>query len=90
MIQATLRRTAAALAVATLLAVAAPAHAAGWRIAPVGSGWFENVLQWVARVWQGSGTERGLKAGHGIDPNGGAPPPPISPDDARQTVDPDG
>jgi hypothetical protein len=86
MIQATLRRTAAALAVATLLAVAAPAHAGGWRIAPVRSGWIENVLQWVARVWEVSGTERGLKAGMGIDPNGGPPPP----DSTRQSIDPNG
>jgi len=86
--QATLRRTAAALAVATLLAVAAPAHAGGWRMRTVGSGWIESVLQWVAQVWQVSGTERGLKAGMGIDPNGG--PTPIPPESFRDSIDPNG
>jgi hypothetical protein len=92
MTQRTLRRTAAALAAATMLAVAAPAHAGGWRTGTAGSGWMESVLQWVARVWvwQGRETERGLKAGHGIDPNGGTPPPPPDSDDGRQAIDPNG
>ena len=89
--QATLRRTAAALAVATLLAVAAPAHAGGWRMRTVGSGWIESVLQWVAQVWQVSGTERGLKAGMGINPDGGPPPPPSTTDSDRgMGIDPNG
>lgn len=78
MTQRCLRITAAALSLAAVLALAAPAHAAGRMVRTPGIRWIEDVVQWVAQVWVGTSPERGLKYGAGIDPNGSPAPPPPS------------
>ena len=83
MIPQRIRRAAAALALAATLALAAPAHAAGWEDLGVGPGWIEQAMEWIARLWIG-GEARGSapaieKCGGGINPDGvcsgGAPSP---------------
>lgn len=76
MTQRRLRITAAALALAAVLGLAVPAHAAGRAVRTPGLSWIEDVVQWVARVWVGVEKERGLKYGGAIDPNGNPAPPP--------------
>lgn len=76
MTQRRLRITAAALALAAVLGLAVPAHAAGRAGRTPGISWIEDVVRWVARVWVGIENERGLKKGIGIDPNGSPTPPP--------------
>jgi hypothetical protein len=70
-----IRRAAALAALACTLALAAPAHAAGWRDLTVAPGWFEDALQRISRLWTGDreparqapATE---KCGHGTNPDG--------------------
>jgi hypothetical protein len=69
------RRTAAALALAAVLGLGAPVHAAGWEGLSVTPSWLEHGLQWIARLWMGSGDETGgrpdlEKSCAGIDPDG--------------------
>jgi hypothetical protein len=69
------RRTAAAFALAAVLGLGAPAHAAGWEGLAVTPGWLESGLQWIARLWMGSGDETAVrpaleKSCAGMDPNG--------------------
>ena len=79
MTQRCLRITAAALSLAAILALAAPAHAAGRTVRTPGIYWIEDVVQWIARVWVGTGPDRGVaKYGGAIDPNGNPAPPPPS------------
>jgi hypothetical protein len=78
-----IRRAAAVLALAATLALAAPAHAAGWDLA-AGPGWFESVIERIARLWVGDGETSGPtptseKCGSSANPDGcpgGAPSPP--------------
>ena len=96
MTQRCLRITATALTLAAVLALAAPAHAAGRTVRTPGIRWIEDVVEWVAKIWIAKpGNER--KYGAGIDPNGSpAPPPPngfgagINPQDTGGGVDPNG
>jgi len=69
-----IRRAAAVLSLAATLALAAPAHAAGWEdlAAPA---WLERAMEWVSRLWVGNGdvttpTPAIEKCGTGIDPSG--------------------
>lgn len=78
MTQRCLRITAAALALAAVLVLAVPAHAAGRAGRTPGISWIEDVVQWVAGLWVGTGKERGAKYGAGIDPNGNPTPTPPS------------
>jgi hypothetical protein len=75
-----MRRAAAALALAATFALAAPVHAAGWRDLNPGAGWIERAVEWIARLWGGSGTTgpkpASEKEGMGLDPSGGPPKPP--------------
>lgn len=70
------RRIAVAVALATVLALAAPAHAAGRHAWAAGPAWIEEAVQWLARWWPGNAAERDQKAGVGIDPNGSPAPAP--------------
>ncbi|HEV8580625.1 MAG TPA: hypothetical protein VGX68_16280 [Thermoanaerobaculia bacterium] len=91
MILQPIRRTAAALALAATLALAAPAHAAGWRDLAGSPGWIGSALEWIAQLWVGSSEAAGFspvfgneKEGMGVDPSGGSgvtsspQPPPAS------------
>jgi hypothetical protein len=102
MTQRTLRRTAAALVLAAVFALAAPAQAAGRPGSP-GSGWLEAALQWVTTLWAGGPSlGSGAKSdpgnvksdsGHGIDSNGtsSAPQPQTKPNgDGGAGIDPNG
>lgn len=73
MTQRCLRITATALTLAAVLAL--PAHAAGPKVRTPGIHWVEDVVQWVARVWVGTGQGWVEKYGAGIDPNGNPAPP---------------
>jgi hypothetical protein len=96
MTQRSLQRTAAAAVLAMVLALAAPAHAAGRHARTARPGWMGTVLQWVTQLWPaapaGSGLKTpGLKAdsGPGMDPYGSsARPQPLS--DKGAGIDPDG
>ncbi len=85
-----IRHAAPALALAATLALAAPAHAAGWDSWTVTPGWFEDALRWISHLWAGDGEATELpppaeKCGSGMDPDGGcggAVPPPQTPNAA--------
>jgi hypothetical protein len=62
MSQRTIRRTAAALVLAAVFALAAPAHAAGRPGWYSGSSWLEAAFQWVTSLWTGAPT--GNRAGN--------------------------
>jgi hypothetical protein len=83
-----IRRAAAVLALAATLALAAPAHAAIRDLA-AGPGWFESVIERIARLWVGSGETSGPtpvieKCGGSLNPDGcpGAAPSPPKPSSA--------
>lgn len=93
MTQRRIRRVAAAAALATVLAFAAPAHAVDWQAWTGGAGWIEEAVRWIGRLWVREGVGDGRKAGHGIDPNGArttttATEPPGS--EAGHGIDPNG
>jgi hypothetical protein len=88
MTQRYLRIATAALTLAAVLVLAAPAHAAGRAVRTPGIYWIEDVVQWVARVWMGIEQDRTLKYGIGIDPNGNPAPPP--PSGFGSGIDPNG
>lgn len=83
-----IRRAAAVLALAATLALAAPAHAAGWKDFAAGPGWFEQVREWIARLWVGGEatgpTPAVEKCGSSANPDGcpGAAPSPPRPSSA--------
>ncbi len=62
MTQRSMQRTAVAAALAMVLALAAPAHAAGRHVRAAEPGWMDTVLQWVTQLWPGATAESGLKA----------------------------
>ncbi len=78
MTQRCLRITVAALTLAAVLVLAAPAHAAGRKARTPGIYWIEDVMQWVARVWGDPSPQGGAKYGGAIDPNGSPAPTPPS------------
>jgi hypothetical protein len=97
MTQRSLQRTAAAAALAMVLAFAGPAHAASRHGRTAGPGWMGNALQWWTQIWlgapSGDGLQApGLKTGYGIDPNGASstPQPPATNADKGIGIDPDG
>lgn len=97
MTQRTLQRTAAAAALAMVLALAAPAHAASRHGRTAGPGWMGNALQRLTQIWLGvpAGNELqapGLKTGYGIDPNGArtTTKPPATSGDIGIGIDPNG
>jgi hypothetical protein len=92
MTQRRIRRVAAAAALATVLAFAAPAHAVDWQTWAGGPGWLDGAVRWIARLWVGEGGGDGRKAGIGIDPNGDpySVPTPPPPPDAGHGIDPNG
>ena len=73
-----IRRGAVATAVAAALALAAPAHAAGWESRVPGVDLVHAVRQWLAGLWPAPGGgpepassgEAGEKAGCSVNPNG--------------------
>jgi len=80
MTQRTLQRTAAAAALAMVLALAAPAHAASRHGRTAGPGWVDIALQWWTQIWLGTPAGNGLQApglktGYGIDPDGASATP---------------
>jgi len=82
MTQRTLQRTAAAAALAMVLALAAPAHAASRHGQTAGPVWMGSVLQWWTQIWLGAPVGNGLEVlglkadyGAGIDPNGASATP---------------
>lgn len=97
MTQRTLQRTAAAAALAMVLAFTAPAHAASRHGRTAGPGWMGNALQWLTQIWLGAPVGDGLqvpglKTGYGIDPNGASstPQPPAPNVDQGHSIDPKG
>jgi hypothetical protein len=88
MTQRSIGRIAGAAALTAILALAAPAQAAGWRITePAGAGWLEAALQWMAGVWPGGApAERAVT--EPSPPTVTAPPPPKT--DSGFGIDPDG
>jgi hypothetical protein len=99
MTQRTLQRTAAATALAMVLALATPAHAASQHGRTAGPGWMGNALQWWTQIWLGAPAGNGLQApglksdyGAGIDPNGGrtTTQPPATNADKGAGIDPNG
>jgi hypothetical protein len=91
MIQRNIRRVAAAAALATALAVAAPAQAAGGHIVRGGPDWFKAAVHWVANLLPPSWVNW-TKGRQGIDPDGltAAPTPPQDTPDKSFGIDPDG
>ena len=93
MTQRRIRRVAAAAALATVLGFAAPAHAVDWQTWMGGADWIEGAVRWIGRLWMGDITDAGMKAGHGIDPNGATTAtttqPPPDPDRGHG-IDPNG
>ena len=94
-----IRRAVLALALAAVLVIGAPAHAAGWSSWTASPGWLDNALEWIARLWTGGGARQtpepaGCKSNVGIDPNGASsttsPPPPPPSSDYGSGVDPNG
>jgi hypothetical protein len=87
MMQRNIRKVAAAAALATALAVTAPAQAASGRIVKGGPDWFQAAVHWVANLLPASWA----KMREGIDPDGLAsvPTPPQTPDKSFG-IDPDG
>ena len=93
-----IRRAAAALVLAATLALAAPAHAAGWKDLGAHPRWIETALEWIAHLWVGGGEATGLtpgmeKCGAGSDPDGnchGAVAPPPSTGSSAGGTDPEG
>jgi hypothetical protein len=89
MTQRTLQRTAAAAALAMVLALAAPAHAASRHGRTADPGWM-GALQWLTQIWLG------IPAGNGLDPDAARTAPNtkadigigIDPDGARTTTKP--
>jgi len=105
MTQRTLQRTAAAAALAMVLALAAPAHAASRHGRTAGPGWVDIALQWWTQIWLGTPAGNGLQSngacstpntksdyGAGIDPNGGrtTTQPPATNADKGAGIDPNG
>lgn len=99
MTQRSLQRTAAAAALAMVLAFAGPAHAAARQGGTAGPGWMGNALQWLAQIWLGAPAGNGLQppglksdSGAGIDPNGArsTTQPPAPNADKGIGIDPDG
>jgi hypothetical protein len=97
MTQRSLQRTAAAAALAMVLALAAPAHASSRHGRTAGPGWMDIALQWWTQIWLGApggnGLQApGLKTGYGIDPNGASSTtqPPAANADKGAGIDPDG
>jgi hypothetical protein len=96
-----IRTTAAALALAAILLLGAPAHAAGWESWTAPPDWIENALEWFARLWLEGSPSPGLQParmkseqGNGIDPNGttATPTPPSATPNSEQGngIDPNG
>ncbi len=99
MTQRSLQHTAAAAALAMVLAFAGPAHAAARHGRTAGPGWMGNALQWLTQIWLGAPAGDGLQVpdlksdyGAGIDPNGGrsTPQPPATNADKGGGIDPNG
>jgi hypothetical protein len=70
-----IRRAAAVLALTATLALAAPAHAAGWEDLAVGPRWLEAAPNWIASLWLVIGDVIGLKpavekCSSGMNPDG--------------------
>jgi len=86
MTQRNIRRVAAAAALATALAVTAPAQAASRHTAKAGPSWIQTAVHWVASLLPASW----MKGRGGIDPDGFTSTP-ASPDGDRGSgIDPDG
>ena len=87
-----LRSAATALALAGLLGLAAPAHAARWGGPVAFPGWIESALDWIGRLWIGIEAAESKppieKGGIGIGPNGC--PPPSQNQDQGIGIDPNG
>jgi hypothetical protein len=89
-------RIAAAVALTAILALAAPAQAAGWTPGIPTSGWLEAALQWMAGVWPGGreGTASGSKAEKTIGTDSSSAtvttPPPTTNADKGFGIDPNG
>ena len=89
-------RIAAAVALMAILALAAPAQAAGWTPGIPTSGWLEAALQWIAGALPGGG--KGATASSkaektiGTDSSGAIapPPPPSTTTDKGYGIDPNG
>jgi hypothetical protein len=94
MTQRSIRRIAVALALTALVALAAPAQAAGWTTSAIpGSGWLEAALQWISGVWTGGTTAIGTaekKTGTDSSPATATVPPPATNTDAGHGLDPNG
>ncbi|HEV8580136.1 MAG TPA: hypothetical protein VGX68_13780 [Thermoanaerobaculia bacterium] len=84
-----IRRTVALTALACTLALAVPAHAAGWQSLGESPGWFQKAVEWIAGVWaenDATGSKapspRAEKGGYGTDPDGtpAVTPPATDPD----------
>ncbi len=88
--QRNIRKVVAAAALATALAVTAPAQAASGRILRGESGWFQAAVHWVANLLPASWTSW-AKMKEGIDSDGFAsvPAPPLG-GDRGSGIDPDG
>ena len=79
-IRRVIRRATAAAALATLLALAPPAHATGWPGLTSAPGWMESALQWMSHLWTGNPA---VKEGTGGMPN-------VNKKDSGPAIDPDG
>jgi hypothetical protein len=91
MTQRNIRRVAAAAALATALAVTAPAQAASGRTAKAGPDWIKAAVHWVASLLPANWTTW-TKGRQGIDPDGltSTPTPPQDTIDKSFGIDPDG
>jgi hypothetical protein len=87
-----MRSAAAALALAGVLGLAAPAHAARWEGPAAIPGWIDSALEWISRLWLGkeaSAPKPSLeKLSEGIDPTGSTSP--TSSSDLGHGIDPNG
>ena len=89
-------RIAAAVALTAILALAAPAQAAGWTPGIPTSGWLEAALQWMAGVWpgRGEGTTADSKSEKKIGTDSSSAtvtaPPPVVTADSGHGIDPNG
>jgi hypothetical protein len=89
-------RIAAAAALTAILALAAPAQAAGWTPGIPTSGWLETALQWItgALPGEGKGATAGSKAEKKVGTDASSaiapPPPPVVNADSGHGIDPNG